>query len=417
MNSPLNWTRHNDGSDCDKKNVYRSVVPASLHRQSHLAAVLLFGLWGLCLLVVWPLVPSDLLTRTSFLPGLAVAFYIRQQLAQHLPANHPPDNQDLLYPSLGAANWITLARAGGIIVLASLLPLALAADHASLQSLTSPAWAWIPGILYLSVALADLLDGYIARKQNHKTELGEKLDMATDAAGLLVAGLLAVVLGRLPPAYLLVGMAYYLYSFGIWWRQRRGLPVLAWRARPYARIIAGCQMGLVAMVLLPIFDSTFSFIAGYLFMTPLLLGFIRDWLVISGRLATDGCQQAPIDRQMRSLMQWLSPILRLLLLASVIFALSRTPIFISQTFWQIGFCLCCLMAGLGFLGRSAALLLVLLLGCSVSPLGTSFLSMSIFSIAVILTLAGTGRFSLWAPEETLLYRGTEDGGKRVCETI
>ncbi len=417
MNTPLNWTGHKNRSGCDEKNFNRSAIPAPLHRQSRLAAVLLFSLWLLCLSAVWPLVPGNLQTVASFLPGLAVACYILQQLVQHLTANHHPKNQDLVYQNLGAANWITLARAGGIIVLAGLLPLALFSGQALQYNFDYPIWAWIPGILYLLVALADLLDGYIARKQNHETELGQKLDMATDAAGLLVAGMVAVALGRLPIAYLLVGMAYYLYTFAIWWRRRRGLPVITWRARPYARIIAGCQMGLVAMVLLPMFDRLFSFIAGYLFMTPLLLGFVRDWLVISGRLATDDTQQLVIDRQVRALMLWLSPILRLLLLAGAGVTLTHSSILSTQMFWQTGFYVCCLMAGLGFLGRSAALLLVLLLGCTVSPLGISPLSISIFSIAVILTLAGTGRLSLWAPEETLLYRNKKNNGKRAGKAI
>ena len=417
MNMPLNRTGHNAQSDCGEEQSCRAAVPAPLNRQCRLAAVLLLGLWLLSVSAVWSAVPSDLKVVASLLPGLAVTFYILRQLVQHLLANHPPDNKDLLYATLGAANWITLARAGGIIVLAGFLPLAILVDPAPKDSPDYGVWAWIPGVLYLSVALADLLDGYIARKQNHETELGQKLDMATDGAGLLIASLLAVALGRLPIAYLLVGMAYYLYTFGIWLRRHRALPVIAWRARPYARIIAGCQMGLLAMVLLPIFHRPFSFIAGYLFMTPLLLGFVRDWLVISGRLATDGNQQARIDEQVRSLMQWLSPILRLLLMAGAIVTVIHSPILPTQMFWLTAFCLCFLMASLGFFGRSAALVLVLLLGSNISPFGISLLSITIFSIAVILTLAGTGRLSLWAPEEALLYRDKENGGKMTCEAI
>ncbi len=417
MNTPLNWTGHNDRTGCGGEILTPSVLPASLHRQSRLAAVLLFGLWLLCVFAVWPAVPINLKSVVSFLPGLAVTFYIRRQLVRHLAANHHPDNNDLMYITLGAANWITLARAGGIIVLAGSLPLALFAGDTPLQSLDSPIRAWIPGLLYLAVALADLLDGYIARRQNQETELGQKLDMATDAAGLLVAGLVAVTLGRLPIAYLLVGIAYYLYTFGIWLRRCWALPVIAWRARPYARIIAGCQMGLVAMALLPMFDRPFSFVAGYFFMTPLLFGFVRDWLVVSGQLATNDNQQASIDLQVRSFMQWLSPILRLLLLIGAVVTVTHSTMLSTHICWQTSFYLCCLMAGLGFLGRSAALVLVLLLGCTVSPLGTSPLSIGIFSITVILVLAGTGRLSLWSPEEPLLYRDEESSNTTACEAI
>lgn len=416
MNTPLNWTGHKERRVCDGDVLLSSIVSASLRRQCRLAAVLLIGFWLLCVLVVWPSVPDDLPTAASFLPGLAVTFYILRQLSQHLSANHHPDDNNLLYASLGAANWITLTRAGGVIALASFLPLAVGTDR-PLQSSDSSIWTWMPGLLYLVVALADLLDGYVARQQNQESVLGQKLDMATDAVGLLVAGLLTVALGLLPVAYLLVGMAYYLYTFAIWLRRRRGLPVIAWRARPYARIIAGCQMGLVAMVLLPIFDHFFSFLAGYFFMAPLLLGFVRDWLVISGRLATDDSQLAPIDRHVRSFMQWLAPILRLVLVAAALVTLTHPAIVLTPMLWQIPFFLCCFMVGLGFLGRSAALILVLLLGAKISPLGISVLPVSIFSIAVILTLAGTGRLSLWSPEETLLYRDIEDDDKKIGEAI
>ena len=417
MNTPLDWPRRDAASGCGEQKLCRPAVPASLLRQCRFAAWLLFGLWLLTVAAAWPIVRSDPATLAVLLPGLAVAFYIRRHLLQHLNTNHHPDSQDLLYGTLGAANWITLARAGAIIVLAGFLPHAVLADYAPHNAPDNPVWLWLPGILYLSASLADLLDGYIARKQKHETELGQKLDMATDAAGLAVAALLAVVLGRLPVAYLLVGMAYYLYIFTIWLRHRRGLPVIAWRARPYARIIAGCQMGLVAMVLLPVFQRPFSFLAGYLFMTPLLLGFIRDWLVISGRLATDEKQQARIDRQVHSLMQWLSPILRLLLIAGAIITVADSTLVSSHLGWQTVFGLCCLMAGLGFCGRSAALVLILLLGCWTSPFGLSMLSIYIFSIAVFLTLAGTGRLSLWAPEEALLYRRKDNTGKMPCEAV
>jgi CDP-diacylglycerol--glycerol-3-phosphate 3-phosphatidyltransferase len=130
---------------------------------------------------------------------------------------------------------------------------------------------WTPGIIYLGISLADLLDGFVARKQGRKTELGKRLDIETDAAGLLVASLVAVALGRLPAIYLLVGLAYYPFILGIWVRRKRALAVITLQPRPYARIIAGFQMGFVGLALLPIFEPAFIFVSALIFMTPLLI--------------------------------------------------------------------------------------------------------------------------------------------------
>jgi phosphatidylglycerophosphate synthase len=160
---------------------------------------------------------------------------------------------------------------------------------------TAAALVWAPGLIYLGISLADLLDGFVARRQHRQTELGQRLDIETDAAGLLVALLVAVSLDRLPALTLLVGLAYYLFIFGIWWRQQRHLPLVALQSRPYARIIAGFQMGVVALALLPLFNPPFTFIAAALVMTPLLVGFGRDWLVVSCRLRIDSNQRTALD--------------------------------------------------------------------------------------------------------------------------
>jgi hypothetical protein len=66
--------------------------------------------------------------------------------------------------------------------------------------------------------------------------------------------------------------------------------------------------------------------------------------------------------------------------------------------------ICCLLIGLGFMGRSAALVLALLLGSDLSPFNTSMPVMILFGAVATLMLTGSGEISLWAPEERLLYR-------------
>lgn len=385
-----------------------------LRRQSCWAAVLLYSPWLSTIFLCRSLFRDQPATILALLPGLATAIYLHSRLSRHLTANHRPFETDRLFATLGAANWITLLRAAAVVALAGFLPVAVSTVVASQESRSqlNAGWlAWAPGIIYLGLSLADLLDGYLARRQGRETELGKRLDIETDAAGLLVASLLAVILGRLPVIYLLVGLAYYPFIFGIWLRQRRELPLAALQSRPFARIIAGLQMGLVGLALLPVFHRPFLFLAASLFMTPLLIGFLRDWLVVSCKIESDRNQQTALDRWARSVMRTVPVTLRLVLFAGGMMMLVDFGIQWHLSWhlsWQsvaLGiFCICGLLATIGCMGRVAALCLALLLAGNQSPFGTSLLSLVVFAAAAALMITGTGALSLWTPEETMLYR-------------
>lgn len=371
-----------------------------LETQARWAALLLYSSWLATVTLCIPVFQDEPKTMAALLPGLLVAIHTKRYLSRHLASNHGPSEGDHLFPTLGAANWISLVRAAAVVVLAGFLPLALQTTEPA--DFRAPGWA--AGILYLGISLADLLDGFAARRQNRETELGKGLDIETDAAGLLVASLVAVAFSRLPVIYLMVGLVYYPFILGIRMRQKKGLPVVALRSRPYARIIAGCQMGLVGMALLPIFHPAFTTAAAYIFMTPLLLGFLRDWLVVSCRIKTDRDQQAGVDLRLKALMLEAPLVLRLIILAGGLKILTVSGNYNISPAWQLALGLCCLLAAAGFIGRTAGLLLVLLLGCDTSPLGLSFISLTLFCAAAALLLSGTGTMSLWAPEERILYR-------------
>lgn len=380
-------------------------LPLTLRRQAWLAAALLFSPWLAALFLYISLLQSHPLVIVSLLPGLIAAIYLQLRLISHLGSNHRYGEADRPFPTLGAATWITLLRGAAIVTLAGFLPLAV------LPVTTLPqALVWGPGLIYLVISLADLLDGFVARRQNRQTELGQRLDIETDAAGLLVALLVAVTLDRLPAFTLLVGLAYYLFLFGIWWRRQRHLPLVALQSRPYARIVAGFQMGLVAMALLPLFNPPFTSIAAALVMTPLLVGFGRDWLVVSCWLRIDSDQHTALDHWADLVLtRFLPPVLRLLLLAGGIVILVQGAVSLPHPVWLWALSLCCLLAGVGLMGRSAALLLTLLLSCSLAPYGTGLQVLVLFTIAATLMLTGSGPLSLWSPEETILYRRRRDG--------
>ena len=346
------------------------------------------------------------------LTGLLAALYFIDQLKRHLGTNYRRGEENHMLETLGAANWITLLRAGATVGLAGFLCLAIQADPTLPVMLN-----WAPGCIYLAIAAADIFDGYIARRHRRETELGKRLDIEADAAGLLVAALVAVALGRLPVIYLLAGLAYYLFIFGIWMRQKRSLAVIALQQRPYARIIAGFQMGLVAMALLPVFHPGFTIVAARIFMIPLLIGFLRDWLVVSGRVKTDGAQRSLLDHWTRTWVGTAVPlVLRLVILGGGIATLVSSGIFQTHPLWQMAHSFCCLLAGVGCMGRFASLSLLLMLASTLSPFGINPLSMIIFAAAAALVLLGTGAISLWTPEEPILYRRPKKGPIAHCET-
>jgi CDP-diacylglycerol--glycerol-3-phosphate 3-phosphatidyltransferase len=386
----------------------RYTFPLRLRNQSWLAAAMLFSACLLTVVFNWSLMRQRPLLAFTLLPGLAVGVHVQWQLIRHLEGNHRPGEENQLFPTLGAANWITLLRAGAIIWLAGLLPMTSVPNDGLPDALI-----WAPGLVYLAIALADLLDGLVARRHRRETQLGKRLDITTDAAGLLVASLVAVSLGRLPTIYLLVGLAYYVFIFGIRLRQKRALPLVTLQPRPYARIIAGFQMGLVGVALLPIFEPGFTFVAAYIFMVPLLAGFLRDWLVLSCRVVTDENQQTTMDQLAKVLV--IKPVawsLRLVVLVCGVTTVVMGTVYPAHPYSDLVSYLpsyltlgsCCLLIGLGFMGRSAALVLALLLGSNLSPFNMSIPLMILFGAVATLMLTGSGAISLWAPEERLLYR-------------
>lgn len=386
-------------------------TPQRLNRQMRVAAGLLLGSWLLSLYLCRPHLRLYPAAIPGVLPGLAVALYFIGQLKRHLGTNHRRGEAIHIFETLGAANWITLLRVGATVGLAGFLCLVIQGDQTLPDTLS-----WAPGTIYLGISLADLFDGYIARRQGRETELGKRLDIEADAAGLLVASLVAVALGRLPVIYLLVGLAYYPYVLGIWIRQKRALAVIALRQRPYARIVAGFQMGLVGLALLPVFHPRFTFVAARIFMIPLLIGFLRDWLVLSGRIETDAEQRSLLDHWARTWMFKAAPlVLRLVILGGGLVTLAGCGIYQTHPFWQAAHSFCCLLAGIGWVGRLASLGLLMMLGSTASPFGMNLLSMVVFAAAAALGLLGTGALSLWTPEDPILYRRRKKESMAHCE--
>jgi CDP-diacylglycerol--glycerol-3-phosphate 3-phosphatidyltransferase len=187
------------------------------------------------------------------------------------------------------ATWLTLAR--GLVI-------AIVAGFAT-APIPAGALAWAPGVLYSLAALADRLDGAVARRTARVTQLGARLDVMTDAVGLLIAPLVGVRWGRLPPWYLALGLAYPTFRLALGLRRTLGWPTYPERLAPdpRARFFAGVQMTVVAAALYPVLPVSIAWTAATAAMLPTLALFAGEWRLVTApngarASATDGGARA-----------------------------------------------------------------------------------------------------------------------------
>lgn len=327
---------------------------------------------------------------------------------QGLSENHR-DGDEALLPTLGWGNWLTLLRGLFIGLVAGFL----------FSPWPQGALGWLPVLLYTVADVADYLDGYVARVTNHATKLGARLDMEYDGLGMLVVSVLAVWYGQLPWWYLLLGLARYLFVLGTWWRRRRGLPLHDLPPSVHRRLFAGFQMGFMSAVLWPILPPAGATIAGTLFAIPTALGFLRDWLVVSGRLTPD----SPRYRQVQAWLvtatrRWLPLLLRPLLVVTMFGVYITVDNWIRPLPWltllqswgvPIAVPLAVLLGVIGLagtvmvasgtMGRLMSLAVVFPIGFDIASRGLSWANSVALACCICLMLLGTGLGSLWPVEE------------------
>ena len=374
-------------------------------------AVLLFYVW---LRQVWQLNYANRWLGLSLLPLL----YCLWVVWRGLPENRR-EGETAVLPNFGWGNRLTLLRGLAISMVAGFL-----------FSPWPASWlAWLPMLLYTAADVADYLDGYLARITNHVTNLGERLDMEYDGLGMLIVSLLAVWYGQLPWWYLLLGLARYLFVFGLWWREKRGLMNRPLPPSVHRRVFAGFQMGFMSSVLWPIMPPAFATIAGTIFAIPTALGFLRDWLMVTGRLDPQGASYRQAQQWLyRFTTRWLPPVLRLTLASSVTAIFLALPTAWPPPAWVnlftgwglplpgllaiVALILLLLGGGLvlfGAMGRLAAFWLVFPIGFDMVTRGLTWASGVALATAVCLMLLGTGSLSRWKPEERFLLRRAGEG--------
>lgn len=351
--------------------------------------------------------------RWLVLSGAAAA-YLLWILWRNLPLNQAMTG-DVLFPQLGLPNLVTYWR--GFLV--------AAAAGFMFSPRPSGDALWIPGALYSFGVLPDFLDGYLARATRRSTRLGENLDVTVDGLAVLSGTLLAVQYGQAPAWYLSVGLARYLYLFGIWMRRRTGRPIYDLPPNMLRRALAGTQMGFTMVLLWPLFGPPATHFATYLFAIPFLANFILDWFYASGVLRQPAIPQRPsVPSAVR---RWLPVMLRLFLTASlgrVLFDWIAEIAYQVERFGALGVAqagllvalICGLQAavvlglGLGVMGRTSAVLAICLVAFHLR-FGAAFNLEAVLALLACtgLLYLGSGAYALWSPEEELLSRRAGEG--------
>jgi CDP-diacylglycerol--glycerol-3-phosphate 3-phosphatidyltransferase len=295
--------------------------------------------------------------------------------------------------------------------------------------------AYVPGLLYVSAALADLFDGYLARISHHESRLGAELDLSLDGLGILIASLLLVQYGQVQAWYLLVGLARYLFIGGIWLRNRLGKSVHPLAKNSARRPFAGAQMGFAAVALFPVFSPPGTYLAAALFAVPFLIGFLLDWFSVSGISFVNLFKSYITWEKFAKLVytakkkfseqvlnKWLPLLLRAALVILSIVWIHENILGLFQSLgsptinqylpnlppihWT-GISMFLMFSGLiliavGVAGRAAALFVLFGLGMYLE-----FFSLDLFEVGLVfasvgLFYLGTGPYSLWIPEREII---------------
>ncbi len=333
--------------------------------------------------------------------GLAAIFGAWQLifLLRNLHLNRRTTDGTLL-PRLGLANAVSFAR--GIFI---------AALFGFISSPWPEGWlGWLPFTFYLFAALSDILDGYLARITNHVTELGAALDMENDSWGVLIVTGLAFWYGQVPIWYLPVGLARYIFVFGLWLRKKQGKENYEMPFSFRRRIFAGVQMGFIVSMLAPVFSPPATTIAATLFMLPFLVGFLYDWLLVTGNISADkGAKFFPRIASKKVL--GLIPLILRLWVAWLLWFdtfLLRDDIFNDHAsflgaLWLLFTLAAIPMLFLGMIGRLGAIFALISVGMAYNL----SLSQSVYGLLIgastFLFFTGTGVLSLWSPEDWLIY--------------
>ena len=374
--------------------------------------------WGVLLLSLHGLVAGYLLliqagwtqpVALRWLLGAGLgALFILLYVRLHLVENRREGERHVL-PQLGAANGVSIGRG---LAYAGLTGFLFVPEP-------SGATAWLPAALFFVATVTDAFDGYLARAFDHTTRLGQRIDVAYDAFGLLIATTLGVRYGQLPAWYLLTGLAYYLFHLHRGWRMWSGQPVGALPDSRRRGIIGGFQAGFLCGLLWPIFEPPATTLAACMFAVPLTASFGRDWLALVGWIRRHPQRYTRLHRLISIVALEVVPVLARIAMTVLAAALlvgtgngsvllwtdvavnTVQPVALAGT--VVVLVLAALVA-LGAAGQVAAFLLLLLASLDTVWTGFTWANGTLLVLSLTILIYGTGPASVWKPSARLLHR-------------
>lgn len=323
-------------------------------------------------------------------------------------SNNHRQNKTQLLPTFGLGNNLSLVRG------------TLIASVAGFIFLPRPVGllSWMPAILYFLASIMDYFDGYLARISNHVTLMGEDLDIRNDSLGVLMATMLAYHYGVVPWWYAIFGFARYFFLIGLWYRKHNNLPVFELIPSMKRRIFAAVQMGFIAVVLFPVIGPPSTTAAASLFLIPFTGQFLSDWYQVSGRRNTDNPEIIWWEKIEDFGKNWLPIVFRTALIGLIIVEgiiyLSNTESAIFEytqqglsnpggallIFMSLDLIYSILIA-FGIAGRSVAILFLVTAGIRLQFNVFDLRYWIILLICFTILFLGTGKYSMWEPEEWL----------------
>lgn len=143
---------------------------------------------------------------------------------------------------------------------------------------------WFPAALFGLAAGLDVVDGRVARARGAASAVGHRLDEGMDTLVVLVGSLLVVSAGLAHLTFLAAGVAKYVFTAGIAWREYRRRPVVRLDHHPRRKAIAALLLLSIWVALFPVTGEPMARWVTGVAVVPFLLHFARDWLVVSDRL-------------------------------------------------------------------------------------------------------------------------------------
>lgn len=281
---------------------------------------------------------------------------------------------------------------------------------------------WIIALLYTFAALTDRFDGYLARINKHTTIFGREIDMRIDALGILLLSLLAWQFGKVGGWYILVGLSYYIFSGIGWIRRKRGIKSYPLSESKHRRLLAGMQMGFLAVCLWPILTPPATSLASIVFGVPLLVTFLRDLLVMTGKIHSKNAHYEQLYSAGENLFfQVMLPGLRMLLFiffcyyvigdtkfynnfSEFLNTLSTPGLMNHSALIDTSLVLSAGAITAGILARIAALYLLVNTGLLLSAGFVGSLPVIALLISSIIVVYGAGQYQIWNPEDAILHR-------------